>query len=91
MATQLIAVGTIDATSGDITVVAGTPATIFLKTTSGNLPDPQSRAVIQAKTAAATYQTIGELNGLNRSLVIDAPGVFRVQKFAGPSFGVEQG
>lgn len=91
MATELIAVGVIDANSADITVVAGTPVTLFLKTTAGTLPDSQARASVQVKTSASLYQTIGALNGVDRTIVIDGPGTYRVQKYAGPSFGVEQG
>lgn len=89
--TELVAVGATDATSADITVAAGTPVSLFLKDAAGPLVDTQCRAVVQQKTAAGDYFTIGELTGLNRAVVIDAPGTFRVQKFAGPSFGVEQG
>jgi hypothetical protein len=91
MASELISTGTTDATSADITVAAGTPVTLFLKDAAGPLVDTQARAVIQQKTSASDYFTVGELSGLNRAIVIDGLGTFRVQKFAGPSFGVEQG
>lgn len=91
MATELLATGVIDATSADIVVAAGTPVSLFLKNAAGPTVDTQARASIQQKTSTATYFTVGELNGLNRSVVIDGPGTFRVQKYAGPSFGVEQG
>lgn len=91
MATEIIAIGIVDATSSDITVAAGTPVSLFLKDSAGPTVDTQCRAAIQQKTSTADYFTVGELNGQNRSVVIDAPGTFRVQKYAGPSFGVEQG
>lgn len=91
MATELIATGTADATSADIVVAAGTPVSVFLKDAAGPLVDSQARAAIQQKTSAGDYFTVGELTGLNRAMAIDAPGTFRVQKYAGVSFGVEQG
>jgi len=91
MATELIAIGTVDANSSDIVVAAGSPVSLFLKDAAGPLVDTQCRATIQQKSSTGDYFTIGELNGLNRSIVIDGPGTFRVQKYAGPSFGVEQG
>lgn len=88
---ELIAIGTTDNASSDIVVAAGTPVTLFLKDSAGPVVDTLCRAVVQQKTASGDYFTIGELTGLNRSVTIDGVGTFRVQKFAGPSFGVEQG
>lgn len=91
MPAELIAVGTTDANSADVTVAAGAPVSVFLKGTAGAYVDPQARCVVEAKTAAGAYQLVGELVGQQRGLVIDAPGIYRIRKFAGPSFGVEQG
>lgn len=90
-AAELIPIGTVDADSADIAVIAGTPVTVFLKATNGANVDSQARAVVKIKTSGATYQVVGNLNATDRIAVIDGPGTYRVSKFAGPSFGVEQG
>jgi hypothetical protein len=88
--TLLIATGTADADSADFAVVAGTPATVFLKDAAGPVLDTQARAAIQIKDAGGQYFTVGQLTGANPVQVIDGPGTFRVQKYAGPSFGVDK-
>lgn len=92
MATQLIAVGTAAADSADIVVAAGTPATVFIKGAADGPPDSGAVYAIKAKTAAATYHQIGQLDSKTPALAIDAPGTYRVSRVAnGASSGLEQG
>lgn len=91
MATELIAVGNTQANSADITVAAGTPVTVFLKNGGASeVLDSAARCDIQVKGSGGFYYTIGRLDGTDPIKVIDAPGTYRISKYAGPSFGVDQ-
>jgi len=91
MATELIASGTTEATSSDITLADGASAIVFLKDASGPSLPGGCTAVIQLKTAAATYFTQGVISGEDPARRIFGPGVYRVLKPASQSaFGVEQ-
>lgn len=92
MPTSIITTGTTDDVSADITLAAGTPTTISLRDAAGPVLDSQCRAVIQVKTSDGQYMSAdgGMLTGVAPQKVIDGPGTFRVQKFAGPSFGVDR-
>lgn len=89
---SIIATGTTDDTSADFTVTAGTPVTISLRDAAGPVLDTGCRAVIQQKSSDSQYMAVdgGQLTGVTPQKVIDGPGVFRVAKFAGPSFGVDK-
>jgi hypothetical protein len=91
MATELIATGTIEAASADITLADGASAIIFLKDAAGPAIPAGCTGVIQIKTAASTYFTLGVISGEDSARKIEGPGVYRVFKPASANaFGVEQ-
>lgn len=78
----LIAAATAAANSADVTVVAGTPVTVFLNVASGEVPR-DARATILMKNAGGQYEAIGSLSGASpetKARVIDGPGTYRVAK-----------
>ncbi|WP_136617057.1 MULTISPECIES: hypothetical protein [Mesorhizobium] len=87
MATQLLAVGTTAASSGDLVVAAGTPVTVALKNTAAPV-DSGARVLIQLKDDAGAYSSIGELNAYNLATVIAGPGTYRFTRSAGVACGV---
>lgn len=82
MATQLLASANTAANSADIVVVAGTPATVFLKDAAG--PDLASDAVIyiQVKDDAGEYFTIGQLTWQRQqnAMQLNGPATFRLSR-----------
>lgn len=77
-------------TSADFTLAAATSTTLSL---SGTGPlGLMCQAQVQIKSAAATYQTIAQLDSRNPMLVLAAIGTFRVVKGdnAAQAFGVER-
>lgn len=91
MATELIPTGTVDATSADVTLADGASAIIFLKDAAGPVVPADCSAVIQIKTAAATYFTLGVISGADSARRVFGPAVYRVFKPASANaFGVEQ-
>lgn len=79
--------------SSDVVVAAGTPATIFLASATNEFLPMDAKAVIEVKSAGATYNAVpgGELNYANPQRVIDSPGTYRVVKYAsGTAITVEQ-
>nr|WP_298689654.1 hypothetical protein [uncultured Dongia sp.] len=81
MATQILAVGTGAATSSDFTVVAGTPALVFLNDAAG--PTTKGcQADILAKDPAGQYYRVGELRSgvRNGSTVIVVAGVYQFKR-----------
>lgn len=94
MATVLIASTAGAGTSADITVVAGTPALIFLSTAANETIPQDAKALIEVKSNGGQYQCMpgGELTYVNPQKVIDAPGTYRVVKYSsGTAMTVEQG
>lgn len=87
MAAQL-AIGTTAANSADFTVVTALPKTLFLTGTSGAL-SADATIELQIKSAAGDYYPVNTLNITKRILFLEAPGVYRVARLAGPSVGVE--
>jgi hypothetical protein len=87
MATELLAVGTTAASSSDLVVVAGTPATVALKNTAAPVPAGAS-VRIEIKDDAGAYSAIGELTGHNIAAVIAGPGSYRFSRVAGVACGV---
>lgn len=89
---ELIATGTSATSSSDITVAAGSTATIFLKDADGGAIQNGARVLIEIKDTAGNYTTIGELNYQVPCLVIAGAGTYRVRRLAtGISVGVGQG
>lgn len=89
---ELIASSTSAATSADITVVAGTPATIFLKSATSEVLPSDGSAQIQIKSSNLTYYVLGSIDRVNPAKVIDGPGTYRIVKTgsASTAFGVDQ-
>lgn len=88
---ELIAYGT-TSSSQEITVVAGTPATVFLKTASGAIPF-DAEALIEAKSADATpaYTLVGSLTARCPMQIIDGAGTWRItRRPAGTAYGVDK-
>lgn len=92
MATELLATtATGGSISSDITAIAGTPVTLFLKSaTSESLP-ADAKAVIEIKSSGGQYYYVGELTASSSAKVIDGAGTYRVIKTAGYAYGVDQG
>ena len=89
---SLIAVGTTQADSADFSLASGTSATLFLvDSVMQSLLPNNLDALIQIKSAGATYKTIGSLTSANPVLVLACVGTFRVRKSASVApFGVDQ-
>lgn len=71
--TNILAVGTTQATSADVVVAAGTPTTLALAGRSAG-----SKVHIQYKDSTGAYTTIGELNDVAPARLVTGPGTFRV-------------
>lgn len=87
---ELIANGT-TVVSAEFTVVAGTPATVFLKA-AGALPK-DAEGLIEAKAADGTYTVLGaaSLTVNDPVRIIDGAGTWRVTRRASAgSYGVEK-
>ena len=91
MATEILAAGTTDANSGDVTVVAGTPLTVALKDAAGKFVAPGAHVEIQLKDDAGQYFWIDELTSGDPAKVIIGPGTYRFVRRAGTSCGVFSG
>lgn len=92
MATQLLAPGLTAASTSDITIAAGDSVLIgIFSSTPGNLP-ATGDFVIEYITPGAP-NIIGYLNNANRSILLNAPGTYRVRRveYVGHPFGVFQG
>jgi len=91
MATQILAVGTTAADSGDVVVASGAQLTVSLKDAAG--PDVLGGAtvIIQLKDDAGQYFRVDTLTGRKPALVIAAAGTYRFSRLAGPSCGVFSG
>lgn len=88
---ELLASGTTEASTSDITVTAGVPVTVFLKAAAGANVARGSRAVLQIKSAGGAYFTVGELTRHRPQVVIDGPGTYRVTRLAADTaFGIDQ-
>lgn len=75
--TNVLAVGTAQATSADIVVAAGTPTTLSLAGRSAG-----SKVHIQIKDSTGAYYTIGELNDVAPARMVAAPGTYRLYREA---------
>jgi hypothetical protein len=88
---ELIASGTTEADSADVTVAAGTPVTFCLKVASGAMVPRGSQALIQFKESGGNYITAATLDRYTPGLEVSAPGTYRVRRQAHTTaFGVDQ-
>ncbi|TGQ19320.1 hypothetical protein [Mesorhizobium sp. M00.F.Ca.ET.217.01.1.1] len=85
-AAQILATGSTAASSGDVSVVAGTPVTIGLKGY-----DVTAKVYIELKDDASAYNVVGKLTAYEPSLMISAPGTYRFSRVAGATCGVFSG
>lgn len=89
--TSINASATAANTSGDITVSAGVPTTIYLRDADGASLPLDATARLEIKTSDGQYVTLAQLDTGRPALVIDGPGVYRVVKGSGSTaFGVDQ-
>lgn len=92
MASELIAAGSTSATSSDITVAAGSTATVFLKDADGGQMLPEARVAVEIKDSGGVYNTVGWLTDRMPAAVISGAGTYRVRRYAtGAVVGVGQG
>lgn len=91
MATQILAINTTEASSGDVTVGDGETLTVCLKDAAGPRVAGAAQIDIQLKDDANQYFTIGSLTGGKPAMVIVAPGTYRFTRPAGISCGVFSG
>jgi len=74
MATSLLAVGTSELASGDITVAAGTPVCVCMK---GTASFGEAKILVQVKgDVGGEYYTVGEVGPTGT--VLHAPGTYRL-------------
>jgi hypothetical protein len=92
MASELIATGSVAATSSDITVAAGSTATVFLKDADGGQMPDGAKVAIEIKDSGGVYNTVGWLTERNPAAVISAAGTYRARRYpTGAVVGVGQG
>lgn len=85
----LLAVGTTTASSDDFTLT-GEATSLFLVAATAPL-SPSAQAVIEVKSAAGVYFTVGTLSAtIAPMLVLSGPGTYRVTRYAGVSSGVDR-
>lgn len=85
-ATELLAVGTTAASSGDVVVAVGDQVTIALKGAENG-----AKVNIELRDDAGAYLELGTLLGSgmsDRLIVITAPGTYRFTRVAGNACGV---
>ncbi len=88
---ELIAAGTAEADSADFTLAAGDQVTLFLKDAAGPQILADAEAIVQIKSAAGEYFSVGLLNAAGPAKVLAAPGTYRVKRLAASTaFGVDK-
>lgn len=88
---ELIASGTTTAQSADFDVEAGASASLFLKSASSQTLPYDALAIVQVKSADATYFDVGVLTATDPMKVLQAAGTFRVSRVAASSaYGVDK-
>ncbi len=88
---EIIATGTTQATSADFTLTDGQSTTIFFKDALGMEVTPEANALIRIKSSTNEYYTIGTVDCANPARVLQAPGTFRVFKYASTvAYGVDR-
>ncbi len=91
MATEILAIGTTEASSADVVVAAGTPLTVCLKGTAGSVIDGYARVLVQLKDDSGKYFTVDTLSQAEPAVSIVAAGTYRFQRKGGASCGVFSG
>lgn len=92
MASELIATGSAAATSSDITVAAGSTATVFLKDADGGQMAKGAKVAIEIKDSGGVYNTVGWLTDSMPAVVISGVGTYRARRYpTGAIVGVGQG
>lgn len=88
---ELIATSSVQADSGDFTLVAGSSTTLYLKDAAGPTLPFGAAALVQVKSGTE-YFTIGTLDDSAPAQVLTAVGTFRVRKLASSTgaFGVDR-
>lgn len=83
---ELIPLGTAEVASADFAVAAGSSAGLLLK--DGSSADSVASgaiALIQVRSSAGKYTTVGTLDSNNPLRVLAAPGTYRILKRASPA------
>ena len=92
MATQILAIGDTDASSGDVVIDAGEQLTVCLKDGDAPYIAAAARVLILLKDDGGAYFHVGELNGaMQRAVVLQGAGTYRFDRIAGGSCGVFSG
>ena len=88
MATEILAINTTAADSGDVVVAAGAPLTVCLKDAAGPRLAANALVHILLKDDAGQYFRVGQLSTEQPALIIDGAGAYRFSRVAGASCGV---
>lgn len=91
MPTQILAIDTTAADSGDVVVAEGEQLTVSLKDAAGPRIANGARVEIQLKDDAGQYFTVDTLNQGKSSVVIAGAGTYRFSRPLGVSCGVFSG
>ena len=91
MATEILAIGTTAASSGDVPVSSGSTLTVCLKDAAGSSVATTAKVEIQLKDDIGEYFTVATLTGGRPALVITGAGTYRFTRFVGASCGVFSG
>lgn len=91
MPSELLAIGTTAADSGDFTVADGSLLTVSLKDAAGPRIAAGARVELQLKDNSGQYFTVDTLNNGKSAVVIVGPGTYRASRTAGTSCGVFSG
>jgi hypothetical protein len=93
MPTEILAVGTSEIASGDVTIAAGDSLTVALKDATGPVVASGCIVDIQLKDDDGQYYTIDTLSVHKPAVVISAAGTYRFDRKnrAGASCGVFSG
>ncbi len=82
MASEILAIGSTPANSGDVVIADGDQLTVCLKAAAG--PNVgAARVAAQLKDDAAAYFTIATLNSAHPAVVIVGAGTYRFSRIAG--------
>lgn len=90
MSTSILAAGTTAANSTSVTVTAGAPVTVGLFSAgAASIPYCEPSLRVQIENPDASFTDTGvELDNLNQSALLIAPGVYRIARSADTSASV---
>ena len=91
MATEILAVGTNEANSADVVVVAGTPLAVCLKDAAGPRVLAAARVEILLKDNTGEYFVVHSLTGARPATVLMGAGTYRFSRVSSASCGVFSG